>query len=243
MSLRSLEQLARDLPTRRFGRPLHVFSRVVSTNDVARRLAEEGAGEGTAVLALVQSGGRGRLGRSWASPAGGLYLSVVLRPSLPPARWPVLSLAVAVGAAGGIEAVSPVRVTLKWPNDLLVGRGKVGGILLESGGGFAVAGIGINAQPSPEALPAGAAAIGAALPPLTRAVLVHVERAVDAAYADPAAVVARWRARSSTLGRPVCVTGAERIEGVAEEIDADGALVVRTPSGVRRVVAGDVSLR
>src|SRR3970282_1740053 len=90
--------LPSQLGTSRFGRPLHVIPRVTSTNDVARSLAEDGAGEGTAVLALEQSGGRGRLGRSWASPPGGVYLSVVLRPSLDVARWSVLSLAVAVGS-------------------------------------------------------------------------------------------------------------------------------------------------
>src|SRR4030067_3754161 len=86
--------------TPRCGRPLHVIPRVTSTNDVARSLAEDGAGEGTAVLALEQSGGRGRLGRSWASPAGGLYLSVILCPSLAVMLLSVLSLA-AAGRSGG----------------------------------------------------------------------------------------------------------------------------------------------
>lgn len=235
------------LRTFRFGRPLHAFPRVASTNDVARQLAEDGAGEGTAVLALEQSGGRGRLGRSWASPPGGLYLSVVLRPSLPVARWPVLSLAIAVGAAAGIEAAAGAQVKLKWPNDLLVDGRKVGGILLESGPGFAVAGIGINAGAPgavpPLALPTGAASIDAARAPLARAVLEHLEHVVDALYADPSGTIREWKARSITLGRHVRVTGAEVMEGVAEDIDGDGALVVRTPAGVRRVVAGDVSLR
>jgi len=231
------------LGTSRFGRPLHVIPRVTSTNDVARHLAEDGAGEGTAVLALEQSGGRGRLGRMWASPRGGLYLSVVLRPSLPVAQWSVLSLAVAVGSAAGIELAAGVPVKLKWPNDLLVDARKVGGILLDSGAGFAVAGIGINAGSSPGTLPEGAASIAVALAPLARAVLQHLESAIDAVYADPAGTIRQWKTRSVTLGRPVHVTGAEVIEGVAEDIDKDGALVVRTPSGVRRVVAGDVSLR
>ena len=231
------------LGTSRFGRPLHVIPRVTSTNDVARSLAADGAGEGTAVLGLEQSGGRGRLGRSWASPAGGLYLSVILRPSLPVLLWPVLSLAAAVGSAEGIEAAAGMPVKLKWPNDLLVDARKVGGILLDSGAGFAVAGIGINVGASPGTLPEGAVSIDVALAPLARAVLQHLESAIDAVYADPAGTIRHWKARNVTLGRPVHVTGAEVIEGVAEDIDRDGALVVRTPSGVRRVVAGDVSLR
>jgi len=234
--------LTADLPTARFGRPLYLHESVPSTNDVARRLAEEGAGEGTAVLARTQSQGRGRLGRSWASPPGGLYLSVVLRPHLPPARWPLLSLAVALGAAAGAEEVSRTTVELKWPNDLIAGGGKVGGVLLEAGADHAVAGIGINAAPA-AALPPGAVALGVPLPPLVRAVLVHVEGSVDLAYTDPGKMLARWRPRCLTLGRRVRVVGTDIVEGVAEDVDEDGALIVRTRAGVRRIVAGEVSVR
>ena len=169
--------------------------------------------------------------------------NVVLRPSLDVARWSVLSLAVAVGSAAGIEAAAAVQVKLKWPNDLLVDARKAGGILLESGSGFAVAGIGINAGASPGTLPEGATSIDVALAPLARAVLQHLESAIDAVYADPAGTIRHWKARSVTLGRPVRASGAEVLEGVAEDIDGDGALIVRTRSGLRRVLAGDVSPR
>jgi len=238
-----LGALIADLPTARFGRPLFVHESVPSTNDLARRLAEEGAGEGTAVLALEQTRGRGRLGRSWASPPGGLYLSVVLRPRLPPARWPLLSLAVALGAASGAAEASRQQVMLKWPNDLVTSGAKVGGILLEAAADHAVAGIGINASSPPAALPPWGGVLGVALPPLLRAVLVHVEQSVDLVYAEAGQVLDRWRARCLTLGRHVRVLGAEVVEGVAEDIDGDGALVVRTHSGARRIVAGDVSVR
>ncbi|MDQ7843489.1 MAG: biotin--[acetyl-CoA-carboxylase] ligase [Armatimonadota bacterium] len=243
MTAADLRRLAPDLPTARFGRPLHIYESAPSTNDLARRLAEDGAAEGTAVLALTQTRGRGRLGRSWASPPGGLYLSVVLRPELPPARWPLLALAVALGAAAGAEEASGIAVKLKWPNDLVTEEGKVGGVLLEAGPDHAVAGIGINAAPPAADLPPGAAALGVPLPPLVQAVLWHVERSVDLAYADPRRILAPWRARCVTLGRRIRIAGTEAVEGVAEDVDGDGALIVRTPAGVRRIVAGDVAIR
>lgn len=242
--LASLSGLPDALRTARFGRPLHVLPSVASTNDTARQLAEEGAGEGAAVLALRQTGGRGRRGRSWASPPGGLYLSVVLRPSLPAAQWPVLSLAVAVGAAEGVEGAGGPSVSLKWPNDLLAEGGKIGGILLESAPGFAIAGIGINVRAGGlMSLPEGAGRIDVDLVRLARAVLEGLEGAVGTAYGDPAEALRRWKARSVTLGHPVHVVGAETFDGVAEDVAGDGALLVRTAAGVRRVIAGEVSLR
>lgn len=231
------------LRTGRFGRPLLAYDRATSTNDVARHLAGRGEGEGTAVLAREQTAGRGRLGRPWRSPPGGLYLSAVLRPSVATASWPLLGLAVAVGAADGAEAAAGAPITLKWPNDLLLDGRKVGGVLVEAAEGWAVAGIGINVG-IPPALHGEAAALDVDLPALAVEVLSGMERAVDLLYADPASVLIRWRARSATLGRRVRVVGgAEVLEGIAEDIEADGALVLRTVTGVRRVVAGDVSVR
>lgn len=235
--------IAAGLRTTRFGRPVHAYARVTSTNDVARDLAGDGAGEGTAVLAVEQTAGRGRLGRPWVSPPGGLYLSVVLRPPLATDRWPLLGIAVAVGAAEGVEPASGVPIALKWPNDLLAGGRKVGGILVEAAEGFAVAGIGINAGPPGAAPHPDAASLHVDLPGLVVAVFSGVEQAIDLLYADPPSVLARWRARSATLGRHVRVLGAEVVEGIAEDIDGDGALVLRTASGMRRVLAGDVSVR
>lgn len=236
--------VARGLRTARFGHPVHVYDQVTSTNDVARQFADRGAGEGTAVMAVEQTAGRGRLGRPWASPPGGLYLSVVLRPPLPTARWALLGIAVAVGAAAGAEVATGSPITLKWPNDLLSGGRKVGGILVEAGEGFAVAGIGINAAPTDEPPYPDAASLDIDVIRLAIEVLSGVEEAIDLIYADPAAVLARWRVRSATLGRRVRVLGAEvgtvGFDGIAEDIAPDGALVLRTAWGIRRVMAGDV---
>lgn len=255
--------ISAQLRTARFGRPLHVYASAGSTNDLARELAAAGAGEGTAVIALEQVEGRGRLGRRWISPPGGLYLSVVLRPTFPRRRWPLIGLACALGAAAAVEAHTrqsreagrgrpegrDASVRVKWPNDVLLGGGKVGGILVEVVGDAAVCGIGLNLTASPRSGtrsgPSEAAYLATRNPAVSVAavapdVLFECERRYLALEGDPGAMLAEWRARTATLGRSVRVTGAEPIEGIAEDIDADGALLVRTAAGIRRVLAGDV---
>lgn len=242
-----------ELTTRRFGRPLHVRERVGSTNDEAAVLAGQGALEGTAVIAAVQTRGRGRRGRTWHSPDGGLWLSVVLRPTLPPELWPLVGMAVAVGTAAAIEEVAQVQARVKWPNDVMAGERKLGGVLVEVRGSAAVAGLGINANVSPadlapEVQPAATSLLALTgrpvdLAALACAVLGECERYYDLLHGDPGALLARWRGRDMTLGRRVRVWGAQELEGVAEDVDQTGALLVRTMEGRRRVVAGDVSLR
>lgn len=236
-------EITSHLLTERFGRSLHVYERVTSTNDLAKGLAEEGAPEGAAVLALEQTAGRGRLGRPWASPRGGMYLSVVLRPALPTDRWSLLGIAIAVGSSSAAESLAGMPITLKWPNDLLLDVRKVGGILVEAGPTFAVAGIGINAAVPPDMLHPDAASLNVELAPLVCEILRGVEQAMAMLPADAAGLLAQWRRRSATLGRHVRVVGREEVAGIAEDIDADGALLLRTAQGVRRVLAGDVSLR
>ena len=241
------EQISVQLRTVRFGRPLQVHAVATSTNDLARDLASGGAGEGAAVLALEQSRGRGRLGRVWASPPGGLYLSVVLRPAFSPARWPLIGVACSLGAAAAAEAHARAPVRLKWPNDLLLDGGKVGGILVEAGGDAAVCGIGLNVLlPSGSGMgPEGATWLAVRNPDvslnsLAPDVLFEFECRYVKLGVDPGALLAEWRARAVTLGRTVHVEVAEPFDGVAEDIDTDGALLVRTASGIRRVLAGDV---
>lgn len=246
------DEIERGLQTQRLGRPLHVHDRVKSTNDVARELAEAGAPEGTAVLAREQTGGRGRMGRRWASPPGGLWLSVVLRPQLSVAEWTRLGFAASVAAAAAVEEVAGVPVGLKWPNDLVVGGRKLGGVLVEAGGAYAIAGIGINTNVQVELLEPEIAAAATSLSAmgrnvdlaaLVRRVLLELEHHYGMLQRDGPAVMAKWRERSITLGRAVRVIGADVFDGIAETVDDDGALLVRTPSGVRRVFAGEVSLR
>ena len=237
-----------------FQRRLSWHEEVGSTNDIAMDAAMRGAPEGSVVAANAQSSGRGRLGRSWASPPGaGLYVSVVLHPRRE--AMSLVTIAAGVAVAEGIEAATGLRASVKWPNDVYIGPRKVAGILAEAGASAAgervVVGFGINVQP-------------AALPPdvATRATSIERElgRAVDrglvlaeclAALANgyrtlqrgaADEVIAAWRARAAQhMGRPVEWDGdggARR--GIAHDIDAGGALLVRAGDQIVRVISGEV---
>jgi len=189
---------------------------VPSTQDVARKLPA-----GSVVVADHQTAGRGRLARSWQAPPGtALLASFVLPPS------PLLSLAVGVAAA---RACRPA-VRLKWPNDLLLEGRKLGGILVEVHAGKAIVGVGINLSWAP----AGGIALGEEREPLLERLRTELARWATAPAAD---VLEAWRGLSDTLGREVRVElPSGPYEGLAQDVDPDGALVV---SG-RRVAAGDV---
>lgn len=237
-----------------FGRQIIWYVEVSSTSDVAASLAERGAEEGLVVTANAQSAGRGRLGRMWASPPGaGLYVSLVLRPSR--LVMPLVTIAAGVAVAQGIEAATGLRPQLKWPNDVCLGPRKLAGVLAEaqtnSGAGYVVLGFGINVMPAvypPEAA-ARATSLEAELGRSVDRPLVLVECLVAFAqrYRDLACgraqdVIAAWRERAATtLGRKVQLdAGGVRHEGVAEDVDETGALLVRTPSATIRVTSGEV---
>src|SRR5256712_5252168 len=190
--------IQRVLSTRRFGRPVMVHESVRSTNDEAGTLAQQGASEGTTVIARIQTGGRGRRGRAWLSPAGGLWLSVVLRPKVALEQWPLVGLAASAGAADAVREVARLQARVKWPNDLLIEERKLGGVLIETGGTAAIAGIRINANVPPGALDAqtgGISLLGRLghpvdLAALACAVLGRFEEHYDLLHSDPAALLA-----------------------------------------------------
>jgi BirA family biotin operon repressor/biotin-[acetyl-CoA-carboxylase] ligase len=223
---------------------------VASTNDVAASLADAGSPEGTLVLADMQTAGRGRQGRAWASPPGaGIYASIVFRPRLHVAR--LLTIAAGVAVAEGIAAASGLETELKWPNDVHCQGRKLAGILAERGGHHVVLGIGINV-------------LHAVLPPEVRVratslelelgrtvdrslVLAECLAALASRYRDldegrGPEVVSAWRRRgASMLGRRVEWDAGDGIrQGMAERVDDDGALRVRTDEGPVRVISGEV---
>ncbi|HEU5319212.1 MAG TPA: biotin--[acetyl-CoA-carboxylase] ligase [Methylomirabilota bacterium] len=224
---------------------------VDSTQTAAFALAADGAPDGTAVVADTQRAGRGRQGRAWEDePGASLLVSLVVRPALPLAALPQLSLAAAVAVAEALAEAAGLPARLKWPNDVLVGGRKIAGILLESrlgsGRPVVVIGIGVNLDQRGFPLSLAGQATSVRLAggrPLGReAALAAVLAAVDGWRARLeregfAPVRERWRALADTLGRPVRV---DDVEGTAVDLDADGALLVDTAGGRRRVVAGDV---
>jgi len=199
------------------------FDELDSTNRVAAELARSGAADGLVVGADHQTAGRGRRGRTWESrPGASLLVSVVLRPA--PA---LVTLAAGVAAAEACEAVVAGPVHLKWPNDVMSAGGKLGGILSELVGDAVVVGLGLNLGWAPP----GAACLG---PDVDRDRLLE---AWLSGLDEPSDVLARYRARCSTLGRRVRVElPGERVEGTAHAVDAQGRLMVDG----RVISAGDV---
>ena len=220
-----------------------------STNERARELAGEGADD-VVVLADEQTGGRGRLDREWSSPSGGIYLSIVCRPDLPPAQVPVYTLAAAVATAEAVRAAG-VDAEIKWPNDVLVPTGKdeerkLAGILTEMEGeadrvSWVVIGVGLNADIDADAVPGTATTMREQVGDVDRAALTRrlLER-FDELRADPESVLPAWRELASTLGRRVRVeTPGGEVVGEAVDVEFPGTLVVETEAGEERVSAGD----
>lgn len=238
------------------------YSDITSTNDLATALAERGEDEGTIIVADGQSAGRGRLRRAWVSPHGaGIYASVVLRPRLP--AVPLLPLAAGVAIVQGIRAATGLEPLMKWPNDVVIAdaRGvsaarKVAGILAEGGAAadgspWVVVGFGINVLPA--AYPADVAARATSLEtelgrPVERGlVLTECLAALAARYAelqrgDTASVVSAWRASATaTFGRRVEWDSEGGLQqGIVQDVDDSGALLVTIGDRVARVISGEV---
>jgi len=228
---------------------------VPSTSDVAAGMAEHGAAEGTVVAANAQTSGRGRLGRSWASPPGaGLYVSAIFRPA--PDVVPLITIAAGVAVAEGVHAASGLSPHVKWPNDVYVGSRKLAGILAEAGSSgddvqHVVLGFGINLLTAayPPDVAARATSIESELgrSPDRGLVLAECLAALADRYAelqrgDHHIVIDAWRARAAdSLGRLVeWEAGGSTLRGVAQDIDARGALLVRVDGVVVRVISGEV---
>ncbi len=233
------------------GRVVHVLRSVDSTNATAGQMARQGSREGTVIVAEEQTQGRGRNGRSFLSPPGGIYISVILRPKIPPPAAGRLTLAAAVAVCQALEDVADVRAQIKWPNDILLPGGKVSGILLELAGredrvDFVVVGVGVNVLTAPEGVGAislrQAAGREVRRAEVVQAVVRHLDQTYvafrDGAWPD---LLARWKRRAVTLGQTVRVrTFGEVVAGTAVDVTEDGALVIRQGDSLRTVLAGDV---
>jgi len=231
------------------GFALRHHARLASTQDEARRLAKAGARQ-IVVVADEQTGGHGRRGRSWTSPPGNLYATVVTTPGFAPAFVPASSLIAATALCQALEGLAdtPPPLAVKWPNDVLLDGRKLAGLLLEVSDDAVLIGCGVNLATAPPAFPAAAtlAAWG-----LEVSAAVVLERWLEAwrraagalAAGDTASWREAWLARAAGLHRPVRVALAERrLEGLHRGIDAHGALRVETADGVETVLAGDVEL-
>jgi BirA family biotin operon repressor/biotin-[acetyl-CoA-carboxylase] ligase len=245
------------LNTHDVGRVVHWYEELESTNDRAKELAEEGAEHGEVVIAESQTAGRGRRGRTWVSPARkSLYFSVVLRPDLPPARAPELTLVTSVAVCEALRQAG-VDAQIKWPNDLLASGRKIAGILAELASDpdrvqWVVVGVGVNLNARAEDFPADLRGEATSVllergQPAPRALFAAacftaletwLDRHAEGGFG---AVRDEWRRSSATLGHEVSVRLDDReVVGTAEDLDETGALLVRTSAGLERILSGEV---
>ncbi len=232
--------------------PVTVWEEIGSTQDEALAGLRAGTPHGAVYAAERQTQGRGRRGRRWLTTPAGLLFSVVARTlAAPPGATGRLTIAAVVGVARAVQACTGASVSIKWPNDLVLGEAKAGGVLVETSEKAAVIGVGLNAL----------SGAGVAEGQATTAIAAYATRAfdrndllatcvvqvLDCLAAEGAAwdaVFAEWVRRSALLGRQVEVSGARSVRGLVEGFESDGALRLRDMAGkLRRISSGDVSLR
>ncbi len=244
--------------------PIHFFKSTPSTNIIAKKLAEDGALHGTAVIAANQTEGRGRLGKSWYSAAGkGLYCSIIVRPKLAVEDYPKITLAAGLGVALAIDRIACVLTQLKWPNDIFIDGKKCGGILTESSSlnepveqRYAVIGIGLNLGSAFEDFPVD-------IRDKTTSLFIKTGKNYDAqrvfltirdeillqleGFSNDGfpPILASWKGRDFLLGKEMeCVSSKGKIiTGVSLGPDAEGQLHVKAPDGrIHTVLSGDIRL-
>jgi len=256
------EEVEAGLETSLIGREIRYSAGVASTNENAKEWAREGAPDGAVYLAEEQGVGKGRLGRGWFSPRGrGLWFSVVVRPQINPADVPQITLVAAIAVATAINEQTGLIPGIKWPNDLLAGKGKLCGILTEMNADmeriqYIVIGIGLNVNISLDDIPQELQGVITSIAMETGKEINRVQllqtilRQMDYWYqiwisSGFHVILEKWKQWNVTLGQRVQVsTLKEVVEGVAEDVDETGALVVRLNDGnCKRFLAGEVSLR
>ena len=240
---------------------LHWYDTIDSTNTEAKRLAKVGAPHGTVLIAGLQTGGRGRMGRSFQSPEGqGVYLSAILRPNCEPVQLMHLTCAAGVAMMEAVEAVSGIRPQMKWINDLVIGRKKLGGILTEMSVDkgmvdYAVVGIGINCLQGMEDFPPEIADLATSLslsagrqiaPAKLAAAMVEALWKMDMVLlSEKTQLMTTYKENCITLGKEIQVIRQDGIRlGKALDLDSDGGLWVQYEDGTRETVSsGEVSVR
>lgn len=246
------------------GFPVVLLTETVSTNEVALDQAGKGSPPYSVVVAETQTGGRGRLGKSWQSPPGtGLYFSVILRPELPLQELPKITLAAGLAVAKALELGTDLAIGIKWPNDLILNGRKLGGILCETSGmqgeerPAVILGIGLNVNSPRGAFPLDlqnkvtslliATGSEHCRSDLLQAILLEVKNTVTLFEQDGfSRILAEWRQRDVTFGRELSwVTQAgEIVRGVSMGPDDTGQLLIRDENDrIHEVLSGDISIR
>ncbi len=243
------------------GRDIRVFKETTSTNDLVEKLARDGVPEGVAVFAESQTKGRGRMGRRWISPAGkGLWFSVLLRPPLRPQAATQLTIMAATALVRAVLDQTGLDPRIKWPNDMLVNGKKVAGVLTELHAEldhikYVILGIGVDVNLAFGEFPPELRKVATSLKAeagravsrsqLAAAILRELDRdyarLVEHRFSE---VADEWEDRCTTVGAQVQIRVGDRVvSGLAESLDDDGALLLRTEHGhLERIIGGDVTV-
>ena len=243
------DRIKKDLVTNWLGRNLLILPEASSTNAVAMSSISQQQ-SGSVILAEIQKEGRGRLSRSWASPPGGIWMSLVLKPDIPLSRVYRINMAASVSICRAISRLG-LEAGIKWPNDILIQEKKVCGILTELGAqmdrlDYVVVGVGLNANNDTAAFPSQwrstslAAELGRGIDrcALIAAILNEMEQALDNMESHD--LYEEWCSRSLTLGMRVRISSAEGdLTGQVVDLDGDGALILQQGREKRRILAGD----
>lgn len=258
----SAAEIKAGLETRSFGRTIVYEESLASTQKEAHHLAEDGAEEGTLVVADEQVAGRGRLGRRWHSPKGtGIWMSLILRPELPLNQIPQLTLAAAVAIVKAIKKVTQVECQIKWPNDILHNGKKLVGILTElqaeeNRAKAVIIGMGMNVNLASEDIPDELKSIATSIQLLTgkpcsraeliQAIMKELEDLYDLYLSDGFSVIkAMWEAYAMNIGKTIFArkVSGEVIKGLAKGITDDGVLVIEDEQGqVHHIYSADIEI-
>ncbi|MCK4738930.1 MAG: biotin--[acetyl-CoA-carboxylase] ligase [Deltaproteobacteria bacterium] len=252
-------EVSSKLKTSKIANNLLYFKELDSTNTKALQLAKEGATEGTTLIAETQSGGKGRLGKDWHSPPGvNIYTSIILRPKIAPQKAQSLTLMAAIAVAKTIEEFSPIKPSVKWPNDILVEGKKIAGILTEMSSeteqiNHIALGIGINVNMKDQDFPNDICKTATSLAVLkgekidraevARALYSNVEKWYKVFLdTDLSSIIDTWLNYFTSKGKKICVSGTPPTEGICMGIDSDGALLIKNDDGTtKRVLSGEIT--
>ena len=249
-------ELERLLDTKIIGKKILFFEEVDSTNNKAKQIALEEK-EGTVVISEMQTSGRGRRGREWYSPKGGIYVTFILKPNVSPEKASQLTLVSSLALVETLNAINNnLNAKIKWPNDVLVSGKKISGILTELSSdmekiNYIVVGVGINLNTEKEILPENGTSLKiemkeeVSIKLFLKSFLEHYDL-IYQEYLNGGIdqIIERWKNNSDTLGKKVKIIGInETFEGLAKDIDENGALILETKEKEIKVYSGDVSLR
>ena len=255
------QEIQRGLSTKYIGKETYYFPELKSTNIIAKEKAlhrTEGISEGTLIITEKQSAGKGRLGREWFSPVGGIWLSIILYPQLPPSYIPRITLMTAVAVVNAIRMCTQIKSQIKWPNDILINEKKVCGMLSEMSAeldmiNWVVVGIGINANIDhwdfPEDIQENTISLKEVSEKeilrvkLTQTFLQEFEKYYDKLKRKEfPSILKEWKLYSHTLGRKIRIDMGERIiTGEAVDINEEGALILKKEDGeLIKIISGTI---